>query len=106
MVAGVWHELPGEGGVELARAGRERHTTPGRILLVDATGTMSKLHARLRRDGEQWFVTDLHSRNGTSLRDPKGRLMSLRPGVETRVEGTLLLGGLEAELRVTPGGGI
>ena len=106
VVGGVWHDLPDAGAVELARAGRERYTTAGRLLLVDPTGTMSKLHARLRRDGETWFVTDLHSRNGTALRDPKGRRTALKPGSEARVEGTLLLGQLEAELRVTPGGEI
>jgi len=68
---------------------------PGVLSIIDDTRTMSKLHARLRRESDNWFITDLGSTNGTFVRDATGTELEVKAQSEARVDGTLLLGDLE-----------
>lgn len=104
VVGGAEYPLPAVGSVDLGRASRGRSRAEGHLYLKDPTRTMSKTHARLRREGESWFVTDLFSTNGTAVRARDGRRTILTAGEEIAVEGTLELGDLEAELRRADGG--
>ncbi len=67
------------------------------LAIPDDTRTLSKKHARFTWDNG-WFVTDLNSTNGIVLRLGDGE-RALGPGETTRVEGGLLLGSLEVEIR-------
>jgi hypothetical protein len=69
---------------------------PGVLSIQDDTRTMSKLHARLRRESDNWFITDLGSTNGTYVRDGSGVELEVKAQTEAKVNGTLLLGDLEA----------
>lgn len=69
---------------------------PGVLSIQDDTRTMSKLHARLRRESDNWFITDLGSTNGTFVRDSAGAELEVKAQTEAKVNGTLLLGDLEA----------
>lgn len=69
---------------------------PGVLAIIDDTRTMSKLHARLRRGSDTWYVTDLGSTNGTFVRDTSGNEIEVEAQTEKKIEGTLLLGDLEA----------
>ena len=69
---------------------------PGVLSIIDDTRTMSKLHARLRRGSDTWYVTDLGSTNGTFVRDAAGIEFEVEAQTEKKIEGTLLLGDLEA----------
>ncbi|MGC4175295.1 FHA domain-containing protein [Demequina sp.] len=68
---------------------------PGVLPIMDDTRTVSKLHARLRRESDNWFITDLGSTNGTFVRDSAGTEVEVKAQSEAKVEGTLLLGDLE-----------
>jgi len=68
---------------------------PGVLPIVDDTRTVSKLHARLRRESDNWFITDLGSTNGTFVRDAAGNEIEVKAQTEAKVQGTLLLGDLE-----------
>jgi hypothetical protein len=68
---------------------------PGVLPIVDDTRTVSKLHARLRRESDNWFITDLGSTNGTFVRDVAGNEFEVKAQTEAKVQGTLLLGDLE-----------
>lgn len=68
---------------------------PGVLPIVDDTRTVSKLHARLRRESDNWFITDLGSTNGTFVRDAAGNELEVKAQTEAKVQGTLLLGDLE-----------
>ena len=82
---------------DITTIGREGiRPIPGVLPIIDDTRTMSKLHARLRRESDYWFVTDLGSTNGTFVRDPSGTELEVKAQTEAKVEGTLLLGDLEA----------
>ncbi|WP_062210448.1 FHA domain-containing protein [Demequina oxidasica] len=70
----------------------------------DATRTMSKRHAKLRLVDGVWKVSDLGSTNGTFVRGVDGREVEVAPGSEIVLDGTLLLGDLEA-LVVNQGSG-
>ena len=69
---------------------------PGVLALQDDTRTMSKLHARLRRESDNWFITDLGSTNVTYVREGSGVELEVKAQTEAKVNGTLLLGDLEA----------
>lgn len=71
---------------------------PGVLAIIDDTRTISKLHARLRREADNWYVTDLGSTNGTYVRDDKGNEIEVPANSEAKVVGTLLLGDLEANI--------
>ena len=82
---------------DITTIGREGiRPIPGVLPIIDDTRTMSKLHARLRRESDNWFVTDLGSTNGTFVRDPSGTELEVKAQSEAKIEGTLLLGDLEA----------
>jgi hypothetical protein len=68
---------------------------PGVLPIMDDTRTVSKLHARLRRESDNWFITDLGSTNGTFVRNATGSELEVKAQSEAKVEGTLLLGDLE-----------
>lgn len=99
VVGGDEYELPASGEVEIGRDSRRNGAVPGFLSIKDPTRTLSKSHARLRRDGDRWFVTDLNSTNGTSLRDVAGVVVDLVPGQEREVVGIIQLGDLDAEIR-------
>jgi len=69
-----------------------------RLGIDDDTRTMSKTHAKLRLVDGAWQVSDLGSTNGTFVRDGDGREVEVAPGTEAIVDGTLLLGDLEASI--------
>ena len=69
-----------------------------RLGIEDDTRTMSKTHAKLRLVDGAWQVSDLGSTNGTFVRDGDGREVEVAPGTEAIVDGTLLLGDLEASI--------
>ena len=82
---------------DITTIGREGiRPIPGVLPIIDDTRTMSKLHARLRRESDHWFVTDLGSTNGTFVRDESGTELEVKAQTEAKVEGMLLLGDLEA----------
>ena len=52
------------------------------LRLMDASGVVSRIHARVELDGWQVFITDLNSANGTQVLMPGERNpMNLQPGV-------------------------
>lgn len=69
------------------------------LIVPDATRTLSKSHARLRRDGETWKITDLESTNGVFLLTEAGDSQELEPNVEVDVTPRFVLGTLEVTLR-------
>lgn len=81
---------------DITTIGREGiRPIPGVLPILDDTRTMSKLHARLRRESDNWFITDLGSTNGTFVRDANGTELEVKAQSEAKVNGTLLLGDLE-----------
>ncbi len=54
------------------------------LRLIDASGVVSRIHARVELDGWQVFISDLNSANGTQILLPGERNpTSLQPGVRT-----------------------
>ncbi|HLM88103.1 MAG TPA: FHA domain-containing protein [Streptosporangiaceae bacterium] len=54
------------------------------LRLIDASGVVSRIHARVELDGWQVFISDLNSANGTQILLPGDRNpTSLQPGVRT-----------------------
>jgi FHA domain len=54
------------------------------LRLMDASGVVSRIHARVELDGWQVFLTDLNSANGTQVLMPGERNpVNLQPGVRT-----------------------
>jgi hypothetical protein len=54
------------------------------LRLMDASGVVSRIHARVELDGWQVFLTDLNSANGTQVLMPgEQNPTSLQPGVRT-----------------------
>jgi pSer/pThr/pTyr-binding forkhead associated (FHA) protein len=60
---------------------------------------MSKTHARMRRNGEDWTIEDLQSTNGVALVDESGEKVPLEAGREYEVIEQLVIGTLEVRLR-------
>lgn len=84
---------------DITTIGREGlRPIPGVLPIIDDTRTMSKLHARLRREADRWYVTDLGSTNGTFIRDETGSEIEVKAHTEAKVVGALLLGDLEATI--------
>jgi hypothetical protein len=82
---------------DITTIGREGiRPIPGVLSIIDDTRTMSKLHARLRRESDYWYITDLGSTNGTYVRDVTGTEHEVTAQSEAKVNGILLLGDLEA----------
>jgi len=69
------------------------------VAIPDPTRTLSKTHARLRYDGENWTVEDLESTNGVFLVHADGREEELAPRTPTEVDSRLMLGTLHIRLR-------
>ncbi|WP_449283698.1 DUF5684 domain-containing protein [Leucobacter sp.] len=69
------------------------------LQIVDPTRTMSKTHARMRRNGEDWTIEDLQSTNGVALVDENGEKVLLEAGREYEVIEQLVIGTLEVRLR-------
>ena len=64
------------------------------LRLMDASGVVSRMHARVELDGWQVFISDLNSANGTQILLPGERNpTSLQPGVRT-----LLIAGTQIRL--------
>ena len=64
------------------------------LRLMDASGVVSRIHARVELDGWQVFISDLNSANGTQILLPGERNpTSLQPGVRT-----LLIAGTQIRL--------
>lgn len=96
---GQTHELTSDDIV----LGRKPVAVGGSDVLVvhDATRTLSKSHARLRRTGEVWTVEDLQSTNGVFVYDAAGQHVELAPGEQVEVIERLTIGTLEARLRIS-----
>ncbi|WP_297081602.1 FHA domain-containing protein [uncultured Demequina sp.] len=94
VVGGARYRLP-EDSVVVGRA--TARPSPETLAIEDSTRTMSKVHAELTFEQGGWYVRDLGSTNGTYLRDGDDEwpVVGDRPAL---VEGTLLLGDLEARI--------
>lgn len=70
------------------------------LTVDDATGTLSKSHARLYWDDatSRWVVMDLHSTNGVAVMTPDGVEHVASPGVPMYVASHLRLGTLRARI--------
>lgn len=68
------------------------------LLIPDSTRTLSKSHARLRRDGEQWTIEDLDSTNGVFVFDEAGEQVEAAPGAAIPASEQLIIGTLEVRL--------
>lgn len=81
--------------------GRKPAAIDGSEILVvpDTTRTLSKSHARLRREGDGWTIEDLGSTNGVFVFDEKGLQVELEPGKPQPASEELILGTLEVRLR-------
>jgi len=80
--------------------GRKPAAIDGSAILVvpDATRTLSKSHARLRREGDGWTIEDLGSTNGVFVFE-NGLQVELEPGKPQPASEELILGTLEVKLR-------
>ncbi|MFK4731008.1 DUF5684 domain-containing protein [Agromyces mediolanus] len=84
--------------VVLGRNPRQVGEGEQRLVVPDPSRTLSKTHAELRRDGEQWTVVDLGSTNGVLVPDRFGEEQLIDPGVPTPVGERLVLGTLGLRL--------
>lgn len=97
-------ELPDGRTLELAGddivIGRKPVPVDGSAVLVvpDPTRTLSKSHARLRRDGEAWTVEDLNSTNGVFVIDGENHI-EVMPGQVMAAGEHFVIGTLEVRLR-------
>ena len=80
--------------VVLGRNPRPAAAGEQRLVVPDPSRTLSKTHAVMRLDGEQWTVTDLGSTNGVVVIDAAGDELLLDSGVPTPVAERLVLGTL------------
>lgn len=78
------------------RPSADEGATP--VVIADPTRTLSKSHARLRYDGERWWVIDLGSTNGLWLLHANGGEEEVQPYEEVEATPRLRLGTLEVEL--------
>lgn len=85
--------------VVLGRNPRQVADGEQRLIVPDPSRTLSKTHAELRRDGEQWSVIDLGSTNGVLVPDASGDEQLLEPGVATPVAERFVLGTLGLRLQ-------
>jgi hypothetical protein len=61
------------------------------IPIVDPSGLVSRMHAKLVRDGNSWAVQDLGSTNGTRLDGAAHAWLPLSPGAELGIGGVTLI---------------
>jgi len=52
------------------------------LRLIDPSRRVSRVHARLSREGSWWMIRDLDSKNGTRLDGARRPMAALAPGVE------------------------
>ena len=80
--------------------GRKPEAPEGAAVLqiVDPTRTMSKTHARLRREGESWTIEDLQSTNGVAIIDEQGQASQIDAGSAVPATPRLVIGTLEVKL--------
>lgn len=69
------------------------------LQIVDPTRTMSKTHARLRRDGEDWTIEDLQSTNGVAVIDDAGQATQIEASRAVPATPRLVIGTLEVKLQ-------
>lgn len=81
--------------VTVGRAGRGATAD---VLIADSTRTMSKSHAELTWDGNQWWITDLGSTNGTHLYGSNSAWVGLRPHEPVAATAFVRFGEFEASL--------
>lgn len=84
--------------VVLGRNPREALTGEQRLVVPDPSRTLSKTHAVLRLEGEQWAITDLDSTNGVMVPDGSGVDQLIDAGVPTPVGDRFVLGTLGVRL--------
>lgn len=92
---GEVHELVADELVIGRKPEADGHT----LKLADPTRTVSKTHARLRRDGDEWTIEDLRSTNGVAIFDAQGAPQRIDPEVPVPVTEKMLVGTLEVTLR-------
>lgn len=68
------------------------------LTVPDATRTLSKSHARLRRTGDTWTIEDLNSTNGVFVFHGDAQIEAM-PGVQIAATEHLVIGTLEVRLR-------
>lgn len=93
--------------VVLGRNPREALTGEQRLVVPDPSRTLSKTHAVLRLEGDEWAITDLDSTNGVMVPDASGVDQLVDAGVPTPVRNRFVLGTLAVRLErtgETPGG--
>ncbi|HEY1105930.1 MAG TPA: FHA domain-containing protein, partial [Agromyces sp.] len=93
--------------VVLGRNPRAALTGEQRLVVPDPSRTLSKTHAVLRLEGDQWTLTDLDSTNGVMVPDASGVDQLVDAGVPTPVRDRFVLGTLGVRLErtgETPGG--
>ncbi|MEZ3160504.1 DUF805 domain-containing protein [Microbacterium sp. BWT-B31] len=94
--------LPVEGTIFIGRdpVGDPTATHAVLVPVDDPLKSMSKTHARIDATAGLLTVTDLHSTNGTTVRDAAGATIALTPGVARGVasDGQVLFGDYVAEL--------
>jgi pSer/pThr/pTyr-binding forkhead associated (FHA) protein len=61
------------------------------LQIDDPTGRVSRLHARLVRDGNMWLLRDLGSKNGVRLDGARRPMVVLVPGAEISIGGVTLI---------------
>lgn len=73
-----------------------------RLVVPDPSRTLSKTHAVLRLEGEQWSITDLGSTNGVLVPDETGVDRLLDSGEPTPVPDRFVLGTLSVRIERDP----
>jgi len=68
------------------------------LRLTDPTRTVSKSHLRMRRNGDEWSLEDLHSTNGVAIIGESGEAEPVEPGHETAATARFVIGTLEVGL--------
>lgn len=68
------------------------------LRLTDPTRTVSKSHLRMRRNGDEWSLEDLHSTNGVATIGESGEAEPVEPGHETAATARFVIGTLEVAL--------
>jgi len=87
LVLDTGQHVPVDGAVLIGRNPDADPTAPRQSVFAwpDLSRTLSKTHALLDWDGQNLWVTDLGSTNGTTLVDPNGGERPVSPGERTTV---------------------